>query len=59
MTIREQVLRELYEKGKLKEYDVVDLNYMGYYQKYGTNIIRHNETPTILTKSHLLIMVDE
>ena len=59
MTIREQTLRELYKEGKLKEYDVIDLDNMGYYRKFGTNIIRHNEAPTLLTKNSLVVVVDE
>lgn len=59
MTKYEQAIRNLFEKGQLQEYDTINLGCVGYYLKYGTNIVRHNEVPTLTTKCELAVVVEE
>lgn len=59
MTKYEQAIRELSEKGQLKEYDTINLGCIGYYLNYGTNIIKHNEVPTLTTKGNIAVVIKE
>lgn len=59
MTKYEQAIRELSEKGQLKEYDTINLGNVGYYFNYGTNIIKHNEVPTLTTKGNIAVVIKE
>lgn len=59
MTKREQVLNKLINEGNLKEFDTINIEYIGMYQKYGTNIIKSNEAPTLLTKCSVGVVLYE
>lgn len=59
MTIREQVINKLINEGKLKEYNVINLGFSNFYLKYGTNIVRYNELPTLTTQSSIAIVLKE
>ncbi len=59
MINRDKVLTKLLNENKLKEYDTINLNNMGYHLKYGTNIIKNDISPTLTTKSALLVVLYE
>lgn len=59
MTIRNQVINKLLVEDKLKEYDTISLLNINYHLKYGTNIIRHNEVPTLTTKGEIAVVIEE
>ena len=59
MTIRNQVINKLLVEDKLKEYDTINLGNVGYHLNYGTNIIKHNEVPTLTTKCEIAVVVEE
>ena len=43
----------------LKEHDVINLAYIGMYEKYKSNVVRHNEVPTLTTKCYDLLVIRE
>ena len=59
MTLRSKAINKLISEGKLKEYDTINLGCIGYYLNYNTNIVRHNETPTLTTKGNVAVVVNE
>ena len=59
MMLKYQVLNKLITENKLKEYDSINLACYGYFFKYNTNIVKHNEIPTLLTKCEVAVVVSE
>lgn len=59
MTIRRQVINKLLVEDKLKEYDTISLGNINFHLKYGTDIIKHNEVPTLTTKCEVAVVVKE
>lgn len=59
MTLRNKAISKMISDGDLKEYDVINLGYIGFYLKYGRKIVTHNIAPTLITKSDLVVVVKE
>lgn len=59
MTIRHQVIRKLIRENNLQEYDVINAENINFHVKYGTNLLYHNEVPTLTTKCDLLIVLGD
>lgn len=59
MTIQNQAISKLLIEDRLKEYDTINLGCIGYYLNYDTNIIKHNEVPTLTTKGNIAVVIKE
>ena len=57
MTMQKQVIQKLLDENKLKEYDTINFGSMGFYLKYGTNIVKHNEIPTLTTGCDVAVVL--
>ena len=57
MTKQNQAIQKLLNENKLKEYDSINLENIGYYLNYGTNIIKHNEIPTLTTNCAVAVVL--
>lgn len=56
MTRDERAIKKLIEIGTLNEYDTINLEYAGFYLNYNANIIKHNETPTLMTRCNVVVV---
>lgn len=59
MSIKHNVIKKMLEDNILKEYDTINLDNINFYVKYGTNIIKHEEVPTLTTKCNVAVVVNE
>lgn len=59
MTKINEAINKIFIEDGLKEYDVINLDYVGFYLKYGNNIVTHNVVPTIRAKIGLAVVVKE
>lgn len=59
MSLKKHVIQKLLLENKLKEYDVINCEMISFHVKYGTNIIRHNEIPTLTTKCDFLVVLGD
>lgn len=57
MTLQEQTIMKLLMEGKLKTYDVINLDNINFYLKYGSNIVKHNEVPTLTTNCAVAVVI--
>lgn len=55
--LKYQVINKFINEEKLKEYSVICADNSSFHVKYGTNIITHNEVPTLTTKCGALLVV--
>ena len=58
MTIKERVIAKLMSENDLREYDVINFENMNFYLRNGTNILKHNEVPTLLTSCNVAVVVE-
>lgn len=56
MTRYMEAVNKLLEEGKLKENSTINLNGVGFYFNYGTNIVRDNEIPTLTTRNGIAVV---
>lgn len=59
MSKRNEIIKKMLEDNKLNEYDTINLNYINFHLKYGTNVIKHNEVPTLTTNCEVAVVVSE
>ena len=59
MTHQNQTIDKLLDENKLKEFDTIDVGFIGFYRKNGTNIIKHNISPTLITKNTVAVVLKE
>ena len=59
MTIYNRVIHKLMCENKLEEYDTINLSNANFYLKYNTNIIKHNEVPTLTTGCKVAVVLYE
>lgn len=57
MTLQEQTIMKLLMEGKLKTYDAINLDNINFYLKYGSNIVKHNEVPTLTTNCAVAVVI--
>lgn len=57
MTKQEQVILKLLMNDKLKKYDTINLECIGFHLKHGRDIVMHNETPTLTTKCEIAVVI--
>lgn len=59
MTTRTKVIQQMLNDNKVKEFDTINLSCVGFYLNFGTNIVRHNESPTLTTKGNVAVVISE
>ena len=59
MSKRNEIIKKMLEDNKLNEYDTINLNNINFHLKYGTNVIKHNEVPTLTTNCEVAVVVSE
>lgn len=59
MSIKYNVVKKMLEDNILKEYDVINLDNIGFHVRFGTKIIKHKEVPTLTTQCSVAVVVNE